>query len=605
MRCVLAASAFAAAIAAMSAPSAMAMPRGFAAAGSVLPDDPLHWPYSRKAFGPTGLREYIIEEMMGREKWGVTPTDEEEDRGYVVFSRHYCDPTFWFSLPNNRAGKLSMFLSLGEYEPTSFSVYAIKETEGLSATATDLTGPGGAVIKRDNIEIRMARDFPSRYRLGIAMVPKFLERRASIRMAGETAKQFWVTVYAPENARPGKYAGTINLRAPGRKPASVKLEVEVLPIHLREAPTLYMMCFLLPNHPELYPGNLDKCMVDMREHGMNSMWTWPDADVKKVGEKYVWDFTKWGVCRQSDNYFAHSLTTIVESYMRAGFTRPWLFGSMDAFRDVIQVKLGFKPFTPEFDAVYLDALRQYLALAKTKHWPPIAGVQLVDEPGGRDEGMVYAKYYNKLVKDNFPDIKIMEDVGPWRGEDEILDPWVDIMCYGVESAARAERCRKAGDDYWMYNGSSFGHNPALDRLYWGLHGWKAGVKGIGQWVYTWWWELIVPADEKTYVDPGFMYVKPAVDGPVPTRAWEGVREGIDDTRYAFTLQELIKQARASDKPAAVAEADRAQRAYDDVLADMSYEHSGREPYLESHPSPVFDAKRRQLADAIERLQAKL
>jgi len=115
----------------------------------------------------------------------------------------------------------------------------------------------------------------------------------------------------------------------------------------------------------------------------------------------------------------------------------------------------------------------------------------------------------------------------------------------------------------------------------------------------------VPADQKTYVDPGFMYVKPAPDGPVPTCAWEGVREGIDDARYAFTLQELIKEAKASGKPAAIAEADRAQRDLDDVMADVPADHAGREPFLESHPSQALDAKRRQLADAILRHRAKL
>jgi hypothetical protein len=41
----------------------------------------------------------------------------------------------------------------------------------------------------------------------------------------------------------------------------------------------------------------------------------------------------------------------------------------------------------------------------------------------------------------------------------------------------------------------------------------------------------------------FNYIYPTSDGPVPSIGWEGIREGIDDYRYIYTLEKTIEKAK--------------------------------------------------------------
>ena len=43
----------------------------------------------------------------------------------------------------------------------------------------------------------------------------------------------------------------------------------------------------------------------------------------------------------------------------------------------------------------------------------------------------------------------------------------------------------------------------------------------------------------------YCFVYPSPDGPVPSIAWEAIREGIDDRRYISTLTKLIEKAKAA------------------------------------------------------------
>ena len=56
-------------------------------------------------------------------------------------------------------------------------------------------------------------------------------------------------------------------------------------------------------------------------------------------------------------------------------------------------------------------------------------------------------------------------------------------------------------------------------------------------------------DHPTYRDHNLTY--PTVNGSIPTLAWEGLREGVDDVRYVEALQRKILSSSA-ESPATVA-----------------------------------------------------
>jgi hypothetical protein len=552
---------------------------------------------------PNLIEQYNLEERdpQSNEKWGTKVGPEDEERGYIVFKRHYMDTIFCYSVPNNKIDSLSIFTSLGEYEPVSFSIYPLKDISGLKVSVTDIVNEKGAIIKKDNIDIRLIRAIPFiKDEETYALEPLLLEKFSKIDLSGKKVIQLWLTLYIPENVQPGNYTGKIELESDKTKPYQIQLSCKVLPIKLQEPDILYGMCFLIPGRKDLYPENLDKYFADMKAHGMNSMWTWPDCTVKKEGDKITYDFSKFGFTRQDLNYFGHSLEEIMNGYLKTGFTKPWVCGSLDTLGGVIEKGLGYTPRTPEFDKAYIEYVKQLLKKAKEKGWPSFS-LHPIDEAGPRPDAMEFAKYYYKLLKENFPDVKTFADVGPWKGEDEILSPYVDIMCYACQFAKEIERCKKAGDEFWIYNQGGWGRFNKVDRFTRGLYTWKTGAKGVFDWVYTWWIEPKVPPSWH----PSFIYVIPSPDGPVPTIGWENIREGIDDAKYIYTLSQSIHKAKLSGNPELIKESENAENELNKILNDVPTEFHSRTSYVEKISSETFDSYRLEIANQIIKLEKLL
>jgi len=84
---------------------------------------------------------------------------------------------------------------------------------GLSASAGELTGPGGAVIPASAVRVRYAR-------LGAPFVPLL-----NAPVDGARVQPVWVTVAVPPSAAPGTYAGRLAVRGPVRRDVPIELTV--------------------------------------------------------------------------------------------------------------------------------------------------------------------------------------------------------------------------------------------------------------------------------------------------------------------------------------------------------------------------------------------
>lgn len=579
--------------------------------GSVLPDDWGPLSHVPKLIRERNLQEVIPTEWQAKEKWGTSITPADEARGYLVFRRHYVEPVYYYSLPDSRADSLTMFASLGEYEPVSFSLYPLRDAKGLRVSVTDLVNEKGSIIKAENIDTRIVRSLPfEKGERNYVLEPTLLEKAGTTDVLKRKVTQIWLTLYAPTNAAPGVYSGKVRLQGPETPLYELKLTVRVLPVKLEEPATLYGMCFLIPGRKNMHPENLDKYYADMREHNMNTQWTWPDAGIRVEGGKVLYDFSKFGFCRKKESYYGNSLDEMMASYLKARFNKPWVCGTLDSIRDLIVENLGYQPFTPEYDRAYLDYVRQLVSHAESEGWPAFS-LHPCDEPShGGYEAMRYAMYYYKLLKENFPRIKtfadgVFADGGKWGKEDRVLFPYLSIMCYQGQSRNDMEFCEQTGLQFWIYNQCGFGKLPKVNRDRWGVYTWKAGCGGCFHWVYTWWLEPNLPSWS-------FPYVVPAPDGPLPTLSWEAAREGIDDVKYLTTLSRLIERARASGNKDTVAAADEAQQYIETVMAPVpaslpenETQEAERNRYFSNTTSGSYDLNRWRLAERILRLQSLL
>ena len=81
---------------------------------------------------------------------------EEQRRGYVLFTRPFVENIYPDSqpAPRERFRRLEAFATPGEYQPFTFAVQALRHLDGVSASADDLRGPGGARIPASRVDVR-------------------------------------------------------------------------------------------------------------------------------------------------------------------------------------------------------------------------------------------------------------------------------------------------------------------------------------------------------------------------------------------------------------------------------------------------------------------
>ena len=111
-----------------------------------------------------------------------------------------------------------------------------------------------------------------------------------------------------------------------------------------------------------------------------------------------------------------------------------------------------------------------------------------------------------------------------------------MRLYNFITPEMIEDTRRSGDHLWLYNLASGGRNARIDRFVFGQFTERCGAEGCAQWAYQWPNGNTNPYEAAAATgSSGYHYALPAPDGPLPTLALEGVREGIDDARYLALL----------------------------------------------------------------------
>jgi hypothetical protein len=169
----------------------------------------------------------------------------------------------------------------------------------------------------------------------------------------------------------------------------------------------------------------------------------------------------------------------------------------------------------------------------------------------------------------------------------------------------------AGDEAWLYHNIRGSFFPAeWTRLVNGYYLWISPLKIHVPWMYYAFKGNPFDATDGPYERGGdFAYAVPDPHDParmIPTRHWEGFREGIDDLRYLSTLETAI------EKHPGTPEAQAAARWLTGLRTGVTPGHADLEPIEEESPVLVFLAKkldgadyrriRRQAADHILRLR---
>ena len=539
------------------------------------------------------------------------PTPEEKKRGYILSRQHWMRLVYPTTYPTRAevCDKLSCRLAPGEHEPVTLSLTAIRPlTQVRIRLSEDLSGPKGAVIPSASVSVGIVRTITRWLTSGAPLQPgQRYERRplfvfpaGSAKVPARETRQFWLTVFAPPDARPGQYRGSLTLAASGTPEVRLPLQVDVLPIKLALPEVTYGMYYRHHcQYPEFRTGEFFKrTIADMKAHGMNSFSVYADLSERKPnralelnfdgGTPYHYPDRSCGLNWQMDILAEHGLLSP---------SHPLLL-------------LGDHQFTKS--AGLIAPLSAYRG---ERHWPEFL-LYLADEPSSTKQ-IEMAKRLNDIAH-SVAGVRTVTAIGKPGVLAQYYDVWIVTTSVHPISDV-VEEAEKLGKEAWTYNCQWNGNQPRNDRFFTGYHMWTQRLRGNWQWCYTERGSGRVTSDGKLelgvpgYEDPWRVsYVLPTPKGNIPTLGWEARREGVDDYRYLQTLRDAIRKARDSDNAALRREA-RQARAFLTTVARRAKAPARRRPAAQPdcvynfmmHPGlepDGYDAIRRQAAEHIARLQ---
>lgn len=548
----------------------------------------------------------------------------ETDRPFVVAGKYWEDDLDPTTAPALEAigRRLEAFAAPGEYEPVNFVVYAAESLENVSVELGDLRS-GDSVLPASCFDVRLVlraltRDvytFPAHRS---TVVSRFLLPYRELDIPAGTFREYHMIVGVPEDSPPGKYAGTVRIAAADRPAFELPLVFEVLPFHLEPpAGKQYGVYYRFPGMEEDW-SPLEVELADIREHGGTMLKSNLAVQFERVDAKVQPSFAMLerglALLKKHGYHGPLPVSTGCEQAARLLGYHPSTDGSNDIDRASRE----------RFMAVVKDAMKRLVELGA--EYPEFELMPThMDEIFGRDRLERYIALTEAVRQVPSLRVYITLHNDPARDVSELMrrcDPFVDVRCYNghcMDNYLRAgntfddlrRELDAAGDEAWLYHNIRGSFFPAeWTRLVNGYYLWISPLKIHVPWMYYAFKGNPFDATDGPYERGGdFAYAVPDPHDParmIPTRHWEGFREGIDDLRYLSTLETAI------EKHPGTPEAQAAARWLTGLRTGVTPGHADLEPIEEESPVLVFLAKkldgadyrriRRQAADHILRLR---
>lgn len=503
-------------------------------------------------------------------------TSAEQQKGYLVFPVDYTEQITPSYVPVRAAvGKpVTAFATPGEFEPASFCVSARVNLGAVKLeTGSFVDEKTKHTIPSENVEIGVVRCWPQREgswgtKGNYQIVPEMIEppgERASRVGAGQL-KQWWLTVHVPPNTPAGRYRMPLTVRPEKAAPTVLELRLLVLPFALTHPVDKHWGTWLesFPpvgglrgperrgrNTPAEEARLVRSDLAEYRNHGFDLA---------------IFNFY-FGVKEKPDGGFAYDISSLARTldyWKTLGSTTPVAIGCEYTFRNI---EYGFAEpgkkhvpgtFSPKAREAIIGLVRHIHAEAARKNWPRLYFYP-IDEPGNNktENRMQFAQSVLDFVH-AVPGCQTATTIG--ADDIQRLGDRVDvrIYAYGHYNRKRALQEAQQGNPFWYYdNGMFYGHSTFASRNMTGFEFLRSGAEVATAWGFD-------CTKDNPYNDfdgghKDWNVVFPGADKLTPTIYWELCREGIDDYRYAATLQQTIGEAKARGETTAAERAERVLR----------------------------------------------
>jgi hypothetical protein len=519
----------------------------------------------------------------------VQPTAEDQQRGYVVFTRDYMQDVFYNDRPSREElGRgVSGFGMANELEPLTLSIYPLTDLGSVTVTPHDLTGPGtipAACLRPGFVSNRVSR--VTMEGTVYTIEPRLVMPRDTVVVRQGVTRRFWLTICPPPDTPPGLYRGAITVRPEQGRPLDVPVEYRV------------------------YRGQLDPVDIPVGPWGHEIGIPWDGSDPAAR----TW--TETMASRSLERLRQYGLTTC------SGLPRIRYLGFRDGqptfdFRagDEQMQRLKAAGFAmPVVSYVHLDGLNLYYkdeaamraagfddysrfirtvfaaiqSHADAAGWLPVYW-NLGDEPIGDDlrRAAENAEAYRAAVPVGPP---FFTAATSFTG-DKADDPHfrfaraLHVANLNLHDEACVGLLRGAGAGWAFYNGGN--------RWTYGTYMYKAAKEFDMKFRLSWHWNVV--AGDPYYAldcrEDDYAWCNASPNGElIPSLHFEReIREGVDDYRYLLTLARLADQKQ-----------DVAAKAL--IRGRLDAFRLGQRDHDALFPASDWRDFRRQLAEAIERLR---
>lgn len=532
-------------------------------------------------------------------------TEAEKERGYVLFQRPITDCVYPNSrpLPDERLEALVIFATPGEFEPITFALYPVRPLQNLKVRVSDLACASGEV-PANRVDVRLATHwnigFPSYTTVNTyRRMPELLERVTAHSSPAGECQWYWLTVHLPDDARPGIYRGTVRVWDDGfNRAVEIPLAVRVLGFHLQKDPHKHFSTYFYARNKTLYRGRdeafirkaADKDYQAMVEHGLDMLPTFYLGS--DDGKKLV-----LAEAGELNRMLATGLKGPVPVTADGAIGRVYRDTTPSGKRENHWRVNPLPP--PVFYERVTELFRAFEAERKAQGWPEFICCPIDEvDPSCKEFGMkVYA-----AVK--AAGIRTYATKDPAGADAADYAPYLDIWCSQPYSVPYERIFSQNRHEFWCYPNHNAGEIKDRrtmckgGRMTYGFGLWRSGYTTLIPWHWCW----TAGPDPFDYLRGRNSGCGQRVDDDgevMPAIYWECFREGYDDGRYLYTLQQAVAEHEHSKNAAclaAVAEGRRVlQETWDAIRVQPRYLADGM------WPSEEFNAIRWRLAMQIARL----
>lgn len=473
------------------------------------------------------------------EKMYFYPTYKDSCRGYILFSRSPLLHVFPESKPKKKeiVNNFHIILARNEFEPLTFTIYPLRDLGTVTVSVSNLIGTEG-IISREAIKLFHVEDVDSTIGMqkgAYQKIPMLLRPTELAIVKKGKCERFWLTIRADKKIKPGVYEGRVKINSKLVKNYSIPLKVEIVPIVLEDIPGIdYFMLmtyeFVELTMPwseneknEIYNSALN-VLRDYKDHGMTTVcFHSPFIQLKDNN----------GCIVLSDIFSA------LRAVKEIGFSRPIIYymghliqtakpkhpGNINCFDEKIQI--------PKLKKI----VRKIMTFSAENHLPDVIFLP-IDEPNDRyNDPMEVRKRIAPMLL-----ATISEMGGKTILTDSKMNLNIDYFCTGKIKKEQLLEARRKKIRYWMYDNAVTlsTNNPAYARYKYGYFVWRNEIDGMSSWTF-----------QNTQNAAGFPGIAdttgkevflayPDPEGPLATLRWEAIREGIDDYKLIYQLEQRIQ-----------------------------------------------------------------